>query len=67
MSKKKIIFKGCVGDELTAYIYLPNHPPGSAKSKKTVHLYELLKDYVGPDIIFDFDKHNELIGIEILA
>lgn len=67
MNKKRIIFRVSEGDELTAYIYLPNHPPGYTKSKKTLHLHELIKGYIGPDIILDFDKHNELIGIEILA
>ena len=55
-------------DEDVAYLKLPDHPgslPGVVK--KTVSLREVLGDYTGPDLNFDFDESNVLIGVEILA
>ncbi len=57
-------------DEQYAYVYLPNFPDidkAAGCSKKTVQLIELMPDYKGPDIIFDFNEDNEIIGIEILT
>ena len=54
---------------LTAYVYMPKHPK---KVKfgivdKTVGLRDLIENFQGPDLFFDFDKDGELIGIEILG
>ncbi len=54
-------------DKTVGYIYLPNHPGKgqSGVSNKIIRLHDLIK-YKGPDIIFDFDKDNNIIGIEII-
>ncbi|MCP4181600.1 MAG: DUF2283 domain-containing protein [bacterium] len=55
-------------DKSVGYVYLSNHPgAGTAgASSKNVHLSDLIKDYKGADIIFDFNEENEIIGIEII-
>lgn len=54
-------------DEVVAYLTLPDHPgPGSGAVKKNVRLRDLVGDYVGPDLYFDFDGNNTLVGVEIL-
>jgi hypothetical protein len=55
-------------DDEVAYLELPGHPGSSpGVVKKTVSLRELLGDYSGPDLNFDFDENNMLIGVEVLA
>lgn len=61
-------FRVSEDDEDAAYLKLPGHPgtvPGAVK--KTVSLRDLLANYEGPDLMFDFDDNNVLIGIEILG
>lgn len=56
-------------DDEAAYLYLPSHP-GSGHvgvACRQTNIAELIKDYKGPDIYFDFDKNDVLIGIEILT
>ncbi len=50
-----------------AYLKLPGHP-GNATGivKRNVCLRDLVGEYEGPDIIFDFDANNRLIGLEIV-
>ena len=53
--------------DLVAYITLPDHPgraPGIVG--KHIRLRDLIGAYVGPDLVFDFDHSNRLIGIEVL-
>ncbi len=68
MKKKgNIELKTCKEDKSVSYIYLSNHPRETIGcSKKTTFLRELIPNYIGPDIIFDFNENNEIIGIEIL-
>ena len=56
-------------DEKVAYLSLPSHPAGivSGVVKKTLSLRELIENYRGADLYFDFDEENRLIGIEILT
>jgi len=66
--KKPIELKVSEDDDLTAYLYLPEHPgmvPGCVE--RTVRLHELVEGYTGADILLDFAENNVLIGIEILA
>ena len=53
----------------TAYVFLPEHPGKgtSGVTKKQVRLRDIYPDYKGADLYFDFDKDNQLIGIEILS
>jgi len=54
-------------DEIVAYLTLPDHPDDVlAVVKRQLRLRDFIKDYVGPDIYFDFDEKNALVGIEIL-
>ena len=55
-------------DADVGYVSLPGHP-GSAPAvvKRSIQLRELMPDYVGPDLVLDFDAAGVLIGIEILA
>jgi hypothetical protein len=50
----------------TAYIALPGHRHEPGIVKKSVRLGELIKGYKGPWVMFDFDKEDCLIGIEII-
>jgi uncharacterized protein YuzE len=55
-------------DPDVAYLYLPEHPgAGSHKAaSKQIRLLDLIPGYMGPDVYFDFDSENRLIGIEIV-
>lgn len=66
-SAKKIELKVSEDDDGVAYLTLPGHPgtlPGIVK--KSVQLRDLIDRYVGPDLVFDFDENDQLIGVEIL-
>ena len=67
MKKGKIQLK--LGRGGVAYLYLPDHPKKLAVGRvvKQVRLLDIYPDYEGPDLYFDFDKKNRLIGVEILA
>ena len=54
-------------DHPSGYLYLPAHPGSGVvgASKKNVRLSDLL-DFKGPDVVFDLDENNNLIGIEIV-
>jgi uncharacterized protein YuzE len=69
MSDNKIELTVSNDDPHVAYISLPKHP-GSGTSgavSKQVRLCETIKDYKGIDILLDFDKEGEVIGIEIVG
>jgi len=54
-------------DEVVAYLVLPDHPgSGRVAVKRNVRLRDLVGDYTGPDLFFDFDEDNVLVGVEIL-
>jgi hypothetical protein len=67
MKKKSLVLKISDNPEV-GYLYLPNHPGEGIKgvSVKQLSIQEVIKDYKGVDIFFDFNDQNELIGIEIL-
>lgn len=66
---KKIILKLSKDDEDVGYLYLPKHPKKVVFGivKKTISINELIKDYKGIPLNFDFNEDNELIGIEIVG
>lgn len=52
----------------TAYVYLPKHPEKCTGCvAKTIDLVDLIPGYRGPRVHLDFDREENLIGIEILA
>jgi hypothetical protein len=55
-------------DEVVAYLTLPGHPSHSLErvAANTIRLRDLIADYKGPDLFFDFDENKVLIGVEIL-
>ena len=66
--KRAIELQISKNDEDVAYLKLPDHPgsvPGVVK--KTVGLRDLLGDYSGPELNFDFAENNVLVGVEILV
>ena len=67
MKKKEIKLKVSKNDPALGYVYLPNHlGPGVYNSvDRQIPLFELIGEYIGPSIIFDF-KDGELVGIEIV-
>ena len=69
MKNKKITLKVSADNDRVAYVYLPNHPqklsPGIVK--KTISMNEIMPDYNGIPLYFDFDEAGELIGIEIVG
>jgi uncharacterized protein YuzE len=69
MADSKIELKVSEGDGNVAYVSLPDHPGKGTFGvvKNTLRLREIYSDYVGPDLLLDFDKERRLIGIEILV
>ncbi len=69
MANGRIELKIGSEDGKVGYVSLPDHPrdtvPGCVSYQK--RLADLIEDYEGPDLYFDFDKNGCLIGIEILA
>jgi hypothetical protein len=69
MAAGRIELKVSPPDEDVAYVSLPDHPgkgtPGVVV--RQVRLRDIMNAYGGPDLYFDFDQENRLIGIEILA
>lgn len=68
MANGTIELKVSEDDDDVAYVSLPDHPgsrPGVVR--KSVQLRDLLPDYVGPDVVLDFDQAGRLIGIEIVG
>lgn len=67
MKTNKIILKLSKDDDKVGYLYLPKHPKETIFGivKKTISINELMTDYKGIPIYFDFDEDGELIGIEI--
>lgn len=65
---RKLEFTLSEDDEDVAYLKLKGHPGTRAGVvKRSVSLRELLGDYAGPDVYFDFDEGNVLVGIEIVG
>ncbi len=69
MAKNKIELSVSRDDPHVAYISLPKHPGSGTPGivSKQVRLREIIKDYKGIDILIDFDKDGEAIGIEIVG
>lgn len=69
MAGKRIELHVSSGSGGVAYVTLPDHPGKGTPSvaKKQVSLKDIYPNYKGPDLYFDFDKDDRLIGIEILA
>ncbi len=69
MAKNKIELSVSSDDPHVAYISLPKHPGSSTPGivSKQVRLREIISDYKGMDILIDFDKDGEAIGIEIVG
>jgi len=55
-------------DKDVAYLRLPSHPGTvPCTTSKSIRLRDIMGDYEGPDLYFDFDLRGILVGIEILA
>ena len=70
MSKsKKIILKLSDDGDQVGYLYLPKHPKKTIVGlvTKTIGIHEMINDYKGIPLYFDFNKEGELIGIEIVG
>ena len=69
MKNKKIYLSVSEDDPEVAYLYLPGHPGEEKKNvvKKQIRLYDIIKNYKGPDIYIDFDMDDNAVGFEILA
>jgi hypothetical protein len=63
MATRKLDLKA--GD--VAYVSLPGHRHEHGSVSKMVNLDDLMPDYHGPRIHFDFDADGQLLGIEILV
>ena len=68
MSSKNEIKLECSADGDVAYLYLPKHLGNSIYgiSTKQVLLNSLINNYKGPEIILDFNKDGEIIGMEFI-
>ncbi len=65
----KIELKISEGDPHVGYLSMPAHPGEDRIGivDRSVRLCDCLPNYKGADIVIDFDKENQLIGIEILV
>jgi hypothetical protein len=55
-------------DSNVGYLYLPTFPVKSEGCvAKLISLHELIKNYKGIPIYLDFDKNDNLVGIEIIG
>ncbi len=61
----KIIVKISDEDTSVGYVYMPVKENIDKKIFKTIDIAELINNYKGIPIYLDFNKDNELIGIEI--
>lgn len=50
----------------TAYLRLPTHP-GQLRGARSVPLVQVMGEYKGPYVVFDFDQSGTLVGIEIVG
>ena len=68
MNPNEISLKLSEDDKSVGYVYLGGdlESPTYQRVAKSVHLNELM-DYTGPDIVFDFNEKNEIVGIEIVG
>lgn len=66
---KEIILQLSKDDDKVGYLYLPKHPKKLIFGivKNTIPISELIKNYKGIPLNFDFDENGELIGIEIVG
>ena len=66
---KKFELKISEDDCDVAYLSLPGHPGRGVANvvARQIKISDVINEYLGPDIYFDFDKKGMLIGIEILA
>ncbi|MBT0384010.1 DUF2283 domain-containing protein [Morganella morganii] len=66
--KEKIIKIETSSDGDMAYLFLPKHPgkgiPGV--TSKQISLSSVISNYQGPEILLDFDKAGEIIGMEFI-
>ncbi len=69
MINNKIYLKVSEDDPDVAYLYLPGHPGGKKENiiKSQIRLYDIIKNYKGPDIYLDIDHEDNVIGMEILG
>lgn len=69
MMNNKIYLKKSKDDPDVAYLYLPGHPGEKNKNiiKTQIRLYDIIKNYKGPDIYLDVDQNDNVVGIEILG
>lgn len=68
MINNKIYLKASEDDPEVAYLYLPGHPGGGENIiKRQIRLYDVIKNYKGPDIYLDIDYEDNVIGMEILG
>ncbi len=55
-------------DADVAYLRLPSHPGGEpCRMSKSIRLFDIIKDYEGPEVVLDFDERGVLVGIEIVG
>jgi hypothetical protein len=54
-------------DGYAAYLRLPGHPGEGVKVAQTVSLVDVMGAFDGPHIVFDFDDHGKMIGVEFVA
>lgn len=55
------------GDPKVGYIYLPIEPSQDQQHARTIALSDLIENYQGIPVYLDFNKDNELLGIEIVG
>ncbi|MGB0871138.1 MAG: hypothetical protein ACPG6V_05580 [Flavobacteriales bacterium] len=52
-------------DKTVGYIKMPINSNVDKRIHKTIEIHELVDDYKGVTVYFDFNENNELLGIEI--
>lgn len=67
MSKTKVKLERSKDGDM-AYLFLPKHPGKGVPrvTVKQISLHSIVNSYQGPEIILDFDKDDEIIGMEFM-
>lgn len=68
MSKNEIRLRQRPEEPGAAYLELYDYPevPGPDSFGNTICVFDVIENYVGPKLNFDFNSKGKLIGIEIL-
>lgn len=66
MSKKQSLHLEVSPTGQAAYLKFPLQNGSERKVAENIRIHDLIEGYSGPDVILDFDRAGQLLGIEVL-